>query len=584
MRRLTLTAALCTPLLWACGPTTSTSAGASSGNSTKGSSSGSGLYLVGATSGSVAGSTVGGSTAGTGTAGTGSSGGPAAGTSGSSGTSAGPCTAMTVAAARAAAVDGASVCPTNVVTLMANSFGAAVDGGGTQYAGTYYVIDPTSGLAIEVYKSKHTGPTATDPQRGASVDVAGTVTVYPFDGGAVGLPEVEGPGLAITAVSAGTLPTPVLATSAQVAPQGPDSSLVGHYVQVGPGTWTQNNAPSELTTTSSRGPFPHGAKLTDADGGTLLIETYTFKSSTDNCIPPDGGEPDFTGGNFRGVFDQTQTYDGNFNRILYFGHCDMGPPAATTTSTGSTGSSTATTTGSTSSGTSAASSTTTSIGATTGRVSAITTAASSSTGGTTGATTGSGSSTASSSSTATASTATSASSSSGAATSSSGSIGTSSSSGSAGVAMCGACTADTDCASGCCDDGSVTCGFTSGFCNNGSGCLASSDCNGIACDTSTFSCECPGFGTSSSSGSTGTSGSSSGSTGSSGSSGNTCASCTSTSQCPGGHCLKETGGAGNYFCGPDCTSSSDTSCPTGFTCSEIETGEYGCRSAAPTCD
>jgi hypothetical protein len=58
-------------------------------------------------------------------------------------------------------------------------------------------------------------------------------------------------------------------------------------------------------------------------------------------------------------------------------------------------------------------------------------------------------------------------------------------------------------------------------------------------------------------------------------------SCTNTSQCNGGHCLKETGGAGSYFCGPDCTADHN-SCPTGFTCSQLS-GSWGCRSAAGTC-
>ena len=62
-----------------------------------------------------------------------------------------------------------------------------------------------------------------------------------------------------------------------------------------------------------------------------------------------------------------------------------------------------------------------------------------------------------------------------------------------------------------------------------------------------------------------------------------CQSCTSSSDCAHGeHCLEDTALSGGKFCAPDCTSS-HSSCPSGYTCVDLNGTSWGCRPEPTTC-
>jgi hypothetical protein len=223
----------------------------------------------------------------------------------------------TIADARAASTPQYSaVCIPGMVTVMASNYGDPKPDGGTQYAGRYYMADST-GAVIQVYKSKNIGALGTDPARGDKVDVVGKVELFPSDGGSNATVEISGSTIGFTAQGQGTIPTPQAATLAQLAPSGADDSMVGQYVTVPAGTYTQDNAAPEFT----KAPYQDGLKLTDGSGNSMLVDIFTFSHTTGNCLLADGGFPDLTAGGFNAVFDHEKADDGNIYKVLLYGHC-----------------------------------------------------------------------------------------------------------------------------------------------------------------------------------------------------------------------------------------------------------------------
>lgn len=247
------------------------------------------------------------------------------GTSGSTGSSGTTGTTSTtgsgqVATARQDPV-GTAVNLSSVVTVMASSYGSTKADGGTQYAGQYYVLDPSDDSAIFVFKSKAAGPLAFDPPRGEAVNVTGTIAQYPGDAGSAGQVQVAAPNLNITDVAASTVPSPLSATATQLAKGGADVSRVGHYVHVPGGSYSQDSAPAEFTHVSGTKTYIDGVALTDGSGNRILVDVFTFKYSSGNCVPTDGGMPDLSTGNFNGVLDREITSDGASNKVVFYGHC-----------------------------------------------------------------------------------------------------------------------------------------------------------------------------------------------------------------------------------------------------------------------
>ncbi len=201
------------------------------------------------------------------------------------------------------------------MVILQSDYGNPKPDGGTQFAGSYYVADPGSPQSLYVFKSKALPPLSNDPPRGASVNATGNINYFPLDGGQI---ELESPGLDLMQVGPGTLPTPMTVTAAQLNTAGSDNSAVGYYVTVPAGTYTQDDAATEMHT----GTFQDGVALTDGAGNRILVETFTFKFSTGNCVPTDGGFADFSAGGFNGVFDYAKAPDGTLRKILYFGNCD----------------------------------------------------------------------------------------------------------------------------------------------------------------------------------------------------------------------------------------------------------------------
>lgn len=321
------------------GATTTGSSTTTAGATTTGSSTTAGATTTGST---TAGSTTAaastsstGTTAGSTTAGSTSTAGSTGGTStststtassssssGSTGTTTGTTGAAPDVATARLAPAGTPAAVTGVMTILASSYGPPKSTG-TTYAGKYYVMDGTTNQVIYVYKPKSAGVLSFDPDRLDMVDVYGTISTYPADGGQV---QISEPNLDI--VDGGGPGTPPFggqtATALQLSDASPDTSLVGYYVAVpAPVTsYTQENNPPELTLTTSTKTYVNGVALTDSTGDRILVDTFTFAHSSNNCLPTDGGNaPDLTGGAFNAVLDQAVTGDGKLHKVLFYGHC-----------------------------------------------------------------------------------------------------------------------------------------------------------------------------------------------------------------------------------------------------------------------
>jgi hypothetical protein len=191
---------------------------------------------------------------------------------------------------------------------------------GTEFAGDYYVGDGTGYLLV--YKEK-SSPITGDPGRGLTTSVAGAFEFYPEDGGALGQPQMTGQSLTLTIGSPGTLPTSSLTpTLAQVDANTGDTSLLGQYVEVPAGNYTQNSTSPVWTYTSSstHKTYYDGVVLTSGSN-TVMVETTTFQYPTKSCRPDAGPNIDFSKGGFKGVFDTEQTDDGAFHMVVVFGDC-----------------------------------------------------------------------------------------------------------------------------------------------------------------------------------------------------------------------------------------------------------------------
>jgi len=218
------------------------------------------------------------------------------------------------------------VCVSNVVVVGANNAGNALpDGGGTQYNGEYYVADSNAN-AIEVFKTKYASP-IDDPTRGDEVNVDGITKQLPTDGGPTATIEIAGLGLRITAVSAGAVPTPKTVNFSDLDHASPTTSLIGSYVLVPAGSYTENFTDPGLQFHASNGnTYQDGFSLTSG-ANTIWVDTYDLgKGAADkSCIPTDGGMPDFSAGGFKAVFDYGLAPNGTQSAILLFGDCNDQP-------------------------------------------------------------------------------------------------------------------------------------------------------------------------------------------------------------------------------------------------------------------
>jgi hypothetical protein len=282
--------------------------------------SGSGSGGSSGTSGST------GTSAGTSTSSSGSSGSSAGSSGGSSGGSGGiTCTSANTYTSiqQIRALAGYSqVCINNLTTVYATSYGNAKPDGGTQYEGDYFFADANGDL-IESYKSKKVGTVGADPKRGDVVNFSGLVEIYPADGGEY---QLTGEHMQLTAgTGSAAIPSLQTPTFDLLSDTNPDLSMVGKYVTVPTGTYTQDNAPHEF----QYNPYPDGGSqyvdgvaLTDGNGNRLLISTFVFEYSQNNCATnPDGGVHDYSGGGFNGAFDVYQGDDKLVHKVLFFASC-----------------------------------------------------------------------------------------------------------------------------------------------------------------------------------------------------------------------------------------------------------------------
>jgi hypothetical protein len=212
---------------------------------------------------------------------------------------------------------------TPLVTVLDTSYGSAKSDGGTQYPANWYLADST-GAVISVYKEEAEGLLSLDPVRPDNVIVAaGFYEVFPLDAG--GTQQLSGYYLDLEPGSpaAGTLPTPLTASMSDLVSPG-SSQYLGHYVKVPAGNYTQDWHASAFSYTSSTSgkTYQDGVSISDGSN-TVLIDTYTFEYSSGSsaCIPPDGGQPDLSNGDFNGVFDVEETDDGAVNSVIFYGSC-----------------------------------------------------------------------------------------------------------------------------------------------------------------------------------------------------------------------------------------------------------------------
>ncbi|MBS2028237.1 MAG: hypothetical protein JST54_10060 [Deltaproteobacteria bacterium] len=243
-------------------------------------------------------------------------------TSGTTGGTTGTCVTADIPTVRSASTPlFTQVCVNNVVVVSANNAGNANPDGGTQYNGEYYVTD-TSANALEVFKTKYAAP-ITDPTRGRNISVNGITKASPADAGATATIEVAGLSLQITDNGAGTLPAAKTVNFSDLDHATPNANVVGSYVLVPAGTYTENFTDPAMAFHASNGnTYQDGFTLTDGTH-TLYVDTYDLgKGSADkSCIPSDGGMPDFSAGGFKAIFDYGLAPNNTQVAILLFGDC-----------------------------------------------------------------------------------------------------------------------------------------------------------------------------------------------------------------------------------------------------------------------
>jgi hypothetical protein len=212
-------------------------------------------------------------------------------------------------------------CINNVTVVYSSPYGNAKPDGGTQYPGNWYIADST-GAVLSVYKSSHVGILSDDPSEKDVVNVSGLFEVYPLDAG--GIQQIAGANLQFTLVSSGsgTLPTPMSASFSDLDEQNGNPALIGQYVTVPGGSYSEDPTAPEFTyTSSSSGKTYHdGISLSDGTS-TVLVDTFTFDFSTGNCLPRDGGQPDLSSGGFNGIFDVEETDDHVVHKVIFYAQC-----------------------------------------------------------------------------------------------------------------------------------------------------------------------------------------------------------------------------------------------------------------------
>jgi len=240
-------------------------------------------------------------------------------------TPSGTCTTVAdVATLRANTPVGDNVCLKGLVTVYASSYGGTTDDGGTQYDGRYLMAD-AHGDGIVVYKTKKSGPLSLDPMVGANVDVRGDLDYnqFPYNQGQLDLGDIPA-FMDITVASTSTaIPTPdTIADVTSISDDVTNTNEIGRLVTVPAGTYTQDNAPAELTATIGANTYVDGVALTDTSGNKILVDTFDFEhAGSQSCFPDDGGAPDLSGGNFIGFVDNLSGGDGNNHKAVYLANC-----------------------------------------------------------------------------------------------------------------------------------------------------------------------------------------------------------------------------------------------------------------------
>ena len=240
-----------------------------------------------------------------------------------SGTTTGSCVSTGVASARTESPN-TPVCLTNSVVVLQTDPGGP-DGGGTVFDGKYYVAD-SSGNALLVFKAKAQPPTG-DPLRGNAMTADGVIKPFPFfsDGGFPTESQLELSGaVSITDLGPSTLPTPKSANFADLDVNNPNTFLIGSYVQVPVGSYTENFADPGLQHVSGANVYQDGFSLSDGQGHTIWVDTFDFiKGNTPDrsCMPSDGGQPNLSSGGFRAIFDYATSPSGPQAPMLFFGDC-----------------------------------------------------------------------------------------------------------------------------------------------------------------------------------------------------------------------------------------------------------------------
>lgn len=314
MQKQILTAAAIAALATGCGATRETTSSSSTSTSTT-TSGGRGSTGTSGTSGS--GGTIGGS---------GTTGGTTAGTTGSTGTF--TCGVNDLVTMRTAP-NNSGVCASSLTAVMVASQGNTLDGGSaSQFSGNYFLVDSSSN-AVFVYKDNSYAALNPEPVKGTSYDMRGTLQYFPTDAGSKAIPEVT-PGfrsnqtLSFVDKGAGSA-TALTPTAAQLSATGTDDSFLGKYVVVPAGTYTVETNPDEFKFAYRDGGFSATSNGLAITSGTdrILVDTYTMRFSTGNCVV-DGGAglgPTIGAGGFKGVFEYQRLQTGVMGKVVYYGNC-----------------------------------------------------------------------------------------------------------------------------------------------------------------------------------------------------------------------------------------------------------------------
>ncbi len=190
------------------------------------------------------------------------------------------------------------------------------------HPGEYDFVDNTGEIHLH---AAATWPATFAPARGEVVRVQSIVGGYPFDAGAEAEIELASATQTITDEGAGSVPSPAVAPLSSLDGMTGDPSLIGQYVRVAAGSYTQNNMVTSFSYTHAAldgGSYVtyDGCSITDGTS-TVLINLYRFSKATTACFTVGGAFPDFSAGGVAGFYDHAQLDDGPFQAVLYCGDC-----------------------------------------------------------------------------------------------------------------------------------------------------------------------------------------------------------------------------------------------------------------------